>query len=106
MKRPLAKFLLAEQLIGFAIIDHHPGATDEMTGAMIKNGAVVTKILKKSARRINDIVIVKVQDAPDMRGKILGRPIPHGISVQNSATSENTGNAGNAPARVAASEPH
>ena len=103
--RPLSVLLLTEQCVSPAIIDDHPGTTYQVSVVRIEDRSIVPEILKEAANGVYNIGIVKVQDALDVGNKKLVRTVPHGISVQASATSENSGIAGNAPARVVVSEP-
>ena len=61
MRRPVTVFLLFRLQKSVAVVKHQAGRADKVTKLMIINAAIIQKMLKESAGRIEDARRIKRQ---------------------------------------------
>ncbi len=73
MRRPVTVFLLFRLQKSVAVVKHQAGRADKVTKLMIINAAIIQKMLKESAGRIEDARRIKRQYRIDMFAQKSGR---------------------------------
>ena len=61
--RSPAILVVAEEFVGLAEIEDHSCTADQMPLTGVKDGSIVTEVLKETAGRINDRRLIEIQDA-------------------------------------------